>query len=204
MNVTDELIPTRRSLLVRLKDWNDHESWRVFFDTYWKLIYGWALRSGLSNAEAQDVVQETIISVLKSMPSFKYDEVHGSFKSWLLRLTTWKITDQVRRRQLLIEDQVLPAASGGAEALGASVDPAIEQTWNEEWERNLVEAALERVKRKVDPKQYQAYDLCVFQKWPVSKVARSLDMNIGNVYLIKHRVGGQLKREIAHLRAKPI
>lgn len=35
----EDSIPTRKSLLGRLKDWEDQESWHVFFDTYWKLIY---------------------------------------------------------------------------------------------------------------------------------------------------------------------
>ena len=66
MNSFGEFIPTRHSLLSRLKDWNDQESWRVFFDTYWKLIYHAAVKAGLSDAEAQDVVQDTVISVMKS------------------------------------------------------------------------------------------------------------------------------------------
>src|SRR5580658_10178103 len=53
-------IPTRRSLLSRLKNWNDNESWKTFFDTYWRLIYNTAVRAGLNDAEAQDVVQDTI------------------------------------------------------------------------------------------------------------------------------------------------
>src|SRR6266404_6988744 len=84
MSDAKEFIPTRQSLLSRLRDWNDQESWKVFFDTYWKLIYNAARRAGLSEAEAQDVVQDTVISVSKSMPNFKYHEDQGSFKSWLL------------------------------------------------------------------------------------------------------------------------
>ena len=80
MNDDDELIPTRQSLLSRLKDRQDNESWKVFFDTYWKLIYGAALRAGLREAEAQDAVQETVISVMNSMPDFKYNAEVGSFK----------------------------------------------------------------------------------------------------------------------------
>ena len=51
-----ELLPTRRSLLVRLRDWEDQSSWRDFFNTYWKFIYGVAIKSGLSDSEAEDVV----------------------------------------------------------------------------------------------------------------------------------------------------
>ena len=99
MKDEDELIPTRASLLSRLKDWEDQTSWKDFFDTYWKLIYNAATKSGLTDVEAQDVVQETVISVMKSMPDFKYETVGGSFKSWLLNLTAWRITDQLRKRQ---------------------------------------------------------------------------------------------------------
>jgi hypothetical protein len=94
----DELIPTRATLIQRLKDWQDQSSWQDFFDTYWKLIYGVALKGGLTAAEAQDVVQETMISVAKHMPTFEYDPAIGSFKTWLLNMTRWRITDQLRKR----------------------------------------------------------------------------------------------------------
>ena len=67
----DELIPTRASLLGRLKDWQDQAGWQEFFDTYWKLIYGVAIKSGLTHPEAQDVVQETVMSVCKNMQNFR-------------------------------------------------------------------------------------------------------------------------------------
>src|SRR2546429_8519785 len=94
----ENLIPTRRSLLDRLKNWDDQESWKDFFDTYWKLIYGVALKAGLSDAEAQEVVQETVIAVAKKMGGFEYDPEIGSFKSWLLHTAQWRISDQFRKR----------------------------------------------------------------------------------------------------------
>src|SRR5882757_9651668 len=104
MNVASELIPTRQSLLSRLKDWSDQESWRVFFETYWKLIYNAAIKAGLTDSEAQDVVQETVISVMKTMPRFQYDPQKGSFKAWLLRLASWRVVDQFRRRHRGVEN----------------------------------------------------------------------------------------------------
>src|ERR1017187_6590480 len=98
MNDVKEFIPTRQSLLSRLKNWNDQESWKVFFDTYWKLIYNAAVRAGLTDAEAQDVVQETVIAVSKNIPQFVYDPARGSFKGWLMRQTTWRIAGQLRKR----------------------------------------------------------------------------------------------------------
>ena len=76
----DRWIPTRRSLISRLRNWEDHTSWQEFFDTYWKLIYAVALKSGLNNTEAEDVVQETVLSIAKKMPSYEYDPARCSFK----------------------------------------------------------------------------------------------------------------------------
>src|SRR5215510_5831101 len=93
-----DLFPTRRSLLSRLRDWDDQESWRDFFQAYWRLIYEVALKARLNDAEAQEVVQETVISVAKQMPGFRYDPARGRFKGWLLQITRRRIADLVRKR----------------------------------------------------------------------------------------------------------
>ncbi len=82
----DELLPTRHSLIERLRDLDDQASWREFFDTYWKLIYGAAIRAGLSDQEAEDVVQETVIGVARKMPDFVYEPAVCSFKGWLMQV----------------------------------------------------------------------------------------------------------------------
>jgi RNA polymerase sigma factor (sigma-70 family) len=206
MDPNDELIPTRQSLLSRLKDWNDQESWKDFFDTYWRLIYCTAVKEGLSDAEAQDVVQETVISVMKSMPGFRYDPQKGSFKAWLMRLTRWRIIDQKRRRKpdYAREPMANPDDLSEFENLVDPAGPEIEAAWDREWEQNLWEVAVERVKRKVDSKQYQIFDLNVVKRWPVLKISRVLKVNPGRVYLAKHRIGNLITREVAYLRSKPL
>ena len=202
------MIPTRGSLLSRLKDWQDETSWKVFFDTYWKLIYNAAIKAGLTDAEAQDAVQETVISVFKSMPDFQYKAGGGSFKSWLLRLTSWRIGDQFRNRQRNIQPAKRLADSTARTATVDGVpDPAgsaLEAIWDEEWEQNLMNAATDRVKRAVDSKQYQIFDLYVIKKWPARKVASTLKVNLGRVYLAKHRIGARIKKELKYLHAKQI
>src|SRR6266705_2859453 len=91
-------IPTRHSLLNRLKDWGDQASWQDFFDTYWRLIYNVAIKAGLTDTEAQEVVQETVIAVANKIAEFKADPARGSFSAWLMRLTRWRIADQFRKR----------------------------------------------------------------------------------------------------------
>src|SRR5215813_15103282 len=91
-------LATRASLLGRLKNLEDQTSWQEFFDTYWQPIYRLAVKAGLTDSEAQDVVQETIITASKHLPAFRYDPKVCSFKTWLLRLARWRIIDQLRKR----------------------------------------------------------------------------------------------------------
>src|ERR1043166_6756554 len=94
-----EIIPTRESLLLRLKDWDDQKSWRDFFELYWRLIYGVAIKAGLTEIEAQEVLQETVISFAKEIKTFQYDRSKGRFKSWLLQITRRRIADEFRKRK---------------------------------------------------------------------------------------------------------
>src|SRR5215475_15019934 len=94
-----DFLPTRRSLLSRLKSCDDQTGWQEFFETYWRLIYGVAIKAGLNDAEAQDAVQETVIAVSKHIATFTYDPAKCSFKTWLLRLTRQRIGRQFHKRQ---------------------------------------------------------------------------------------------------------
>src|ERR1051325_58728 len=91
-------LSTRYSLLSRLQDWDDAESWRDFFETYWRLIYSVAVKAGLTETEAQEVVQETIISVAKGIHKFKRDPAKGSFRGGLRNGTPCGRIDQLRKR----------------------------------------------------------------------------------------------------------
>ena len=96
---TADSIPTRQSLLARLKDLGDQKSWGEFFDAYWRLIHATALKAGLTETEAQEVVQEVMIAAAKKMPGFTYEPGKDSLKGWLLSVTRWKVADQFRKRE---------------------------------------------------------------------------------------------------------
>ncbi len=147
-------------------------------------------------------MQETVFSVLKNLQSF--DSNKAPFKTWLLHLTDWRITDQLRRRPRNNQPLRRDDETGTAERVADPKGQSIEQVWNEEYENNLLSAAIERVKRKVDAKQYQVFDLYVFKNWPVTRVARALNINAGKVYLAKHRISRLIRKEIIHLQNKPI
>jgi RNA polymerase sigma factor (sigma-70 family) len=199
---TAGLLATRRSLVDRLANWDDQRRWQEFFDTYWKLIYSAARQSGLTDAEAQEVVQETVITVAKNIGKLRYDPAIGSFKGWLLQITRWRIADQFRKREPgnakrpRSQDERLTAT---IERVPDSRIVDLDALWETEWKKNLFEAAIARVKKKIEPKQFQIFDCYVRKEWPAQKVAARLGVSIGQVYLARHRVGALLKKEIRAL-----
>lgn len=188
-------------MLSRLKDWGDQESWREFYGLYRGLVWHEALRHGLSAAEAEDVVQETMLSVAKAMPEFRYRKERGSFKSWLFNLTRWRIRDGVRKRQrepISMDDPNLFAAADTAMVKPAGEE--LDTIWDAEWEEAMLDEASQRVRRRVDPKNFQIFHLCVVHGWAPGKVARDLHVTRARVYLAKERVARALKQEVEEVR----
>jgi RNA polymerase sigma factor (sigma-70 family) len=202
--LTDDPIPTRYSLLSRLKNWQDDESWREFFDTYWHLIYAVALKSGLTDAEAQEVVQETIICVAKNIQKFKRDRKLGSFKGWLRNLTHWRIADQLHRRAKMLQSDAAFASQSlcSLEEIPEQPSEAVASEWESEWQRNLLKAALDQVKRHVREEQYQLFDLYVIRQWPVDRISQTLGVSATRVYLAKYRITRLLKKEVRRLEKR--
>ena len=205
---------TRRSLIEKLADWEDQKTWDEFYQTYWRLIHGVSMKSGLSSDEAFDVVQETVLSVAKQWKDgSKFDPDKGSFKAWLMNIARWRIADQFRKKQ---RNPAVLTQSGGAPGRDGETrntatierleDPeqsaALERIWDLEWKENLSKVALDSVKKQVSPRQFQIFDAYVIKGWDVKKVSDELGVSSSQVYLAKHRIGGLLKSEIAKLQDK--
>lgn len=200
----EDSLATRASLLGRLKNWDDARSWEEFAQTYSRLIRAVAIKAGLSEAEAKDVEQETLLCVAKTIHEFESNPGRGSFKSWLLNLTRWRIADQFRRRA--------PAVAGGCERNSTRTGtPTIERVpgpddleadWEIEWKRNVFETAFARVGRKVKPKHLQIFDLYARRHWAAAQVARELGVTLIQVYLVNHRLTKLLKKEVDYLSSK--
>ncbi len=190
--------------LAWLRNCADQQSWQEFNDFYAQLIFRFAIKAGCTETEADEVVQETLIAVSRNLPGFRYDPKACSFRTWLLNLSTWRIRDQMRKR--------LPGRghkrSGSSEPDGTAMverlsDPAanqLEGLWDQEWQAVLLEKAVSNVKARVDPKQWQVFDLYVLNGEAPLDVGKLLSVSIGRVYLTKHRIGAILKKEIARLK----
>lgn len=204
----DELAPTRISLLERLRDLDDKGSWQEFFDTYWKLIYCAAIRGGLPDSEAEDVVQETIIGIARSMGEFRYDPRVCSFKGWLMHVTRCRIADHLRKKPApkyaflpLRDDTRTDSGSEDPGPLRHDVpvlesEHVFEQLWDEEWKKNLLDTAMERVKRKVAPEHYQMFYLHSVKGMPARDIAELFSASMAKVYVVRHRVARHVKREV--------
>jgi len=204
-------LPTHWTLIHRLRDWDDQESWREFFDTYWRLIYGAALKAGLTETEAQEVVQETVITVAKGLKKSELDPHRGSFKGWLLHTTRWKIADQFRKRAGAPPERRPPGdrESDTRERQTSTEDRipdphglVLEAVWDAEWAETLKTAALRRVKAKVDPLDYQIFDLCVLRGNASGMVAAKLGVKPWKVYFAQRRVGRLLQKEVRRLESQ--
>jgi len=176
----NEFLETRLSLLARLKQLDDQASWQEFVKLYGRLLYSVASRSGLTPEEADEAVQETLISVAKTMPGFKYDPSVCSFKNWLRHLAHKRIADQFRKR---------PPAGVSAPTLPPG---ATSQT-----------APLDRIpdprKERISPEQFQIFDCYAFKQWPVKEVTQLLGVSSTQVYLAKFRVLRLLRKEVRRL-----
>ncbi|HEY0945989.1 MAG TPA: sigma-70 family RNA polymerase sigma factor [Opitutaceae bacterium] len=204
---------TRASLLFRLRDWNDATSWSEFDRLYRRLVHGMACRAGLTSDEADDVVQDVFQHVAEKIAEFESRDRRGAFRNWLKTQTAWRITDKFRERRR----DLFGTLTGEAPAANAAHDDersralepladhsayeVTDEAWQADWEQHVLDAAMERIARRVPAKHFQAFDLYARQNWPVGRVARELDLHPATVYLIKHRLTRQLKSEVARLRA---
>jgi len=194
---------TRKSLIARLDNWEDQKTWDEFYQTYWRLIYAVAIKSGLRSDEAFDCVQETILSIAKQSKKKLYDPEQGSFKTWLMNMTRWRINDQFRKRK---KDTAMAGGDWEDDRKTAVIDrfedpkgDLLARLWDVEWRNNIADAALARVKAQVSPKQYQIFHYYVIKQWDAKKVQDYLNVSMAQVYLAKHRVGSVLKKELARL-----
>lgn len=203
---TSGLSQTRSSLLGRLSRWDDTRAWSQFFETYWRYIYRCALKQHLNEDEAQEVVQEVMITVARKFRDgqYRHDRSLATFKTWLARIVHFLVLRAHRRRHQAALRTAEPAPSV-EDDLDSSWDRLVEaghphaELWESEWRQNLVDVAAERVKQKVKPEHYQVFACRVIQGRSVTETARELGVSMPQVYLITHRLGKLLRQEFERL-----
>ena len=201
-------IRTRPSLLDRLKTGDDTEGWKEFYRIYGKLVRDFALRAGLTQTEADEVVQDTAVAMARHLPDYRYDPKVCRFKTWLLNQAAWRVKDQFKKRRKHGPDRVEPLGSsppaGSADDTGRTStanrvpDPSaadLDEIFEVEWRKSLLARAVEQVRDKFTLKQFQVFDLVVLREWPAAKVARLLGLSLANIYVIRHRMSAAVRKQ---------
>jgi RNA polymerase sigma factor (sigma-70 family) len=189
-----EIPPTRASLLVRLRDPRDEAAWTQFVDLYGALVYGYARKQGLQDADAADLSQDVLTAVAGAIGRLEYDPRRGAFRNWLFttvrrKLSSWKAAQENRARgsgdtgiQRLLEQCPAPEAEAAR--------------WEAEWERQRFAWACGQVRQDVTDITWQAFWRTAMDGQPTKQVANDLGLTLTAVYLARRRVLARLKRLI--------
>jgi len=197
MKADDEKVQTSWTLVGRIKNVQDQEGWTRFYDLYKGLILGVSMKAGLAKEEAEDVLQATMASLSKNISEFEADPKRGSFSAWLLKLTRWRIRDQLDKRSPFGPGQQQPQTSTSVtptvERVADSHTVDLEALCDEEWKERLMQQALRDLQLQVKAEHYQIFHLVELEQKPVVEVAAALGRSRAQVYLIRHRVSVALK-----------
>ncbi len=190
---------TRASLLVRLRDGQDADAWREFVRLYAPVVYGYARKRGLQDADAADLMQDVLRSVAGAAARLDYDPRRGTFRGWLFTVTRNKLFNflDARRRQVRGSGD-----SGAQERLEehAAPDGRTDEIWDREYERRLFHWAANEVREEFAEATWQAFWLTAVEAQPARDVGRRLAMSPGAVYVAKSRVLARLREKIQEQR----
>src|SRR5262245_37118126 len=181
----DESPLTRASLLVQIRDGSNHSAWREFVQLYGPVVYGFARKRGLQDADAADLMQDVLRSVSAAIGRLEYDRRQGTFRGWLFTITRNKIFNFLSARK------VRPRASGDSTTnmLLAEHPEATSETdeWEIEYQRRLAAMAMDEIKGEFQPSTWKAFWLTAVEGVAASEAARQTGLSAGAVYVAKSR-----------------
>lgn len=188
---------TSLTLLGRLRaNAGDQEAWGAFVDRYGVKVYAWCRRWGLQEADARDVTQNVMLELARQMSGFEYRS-GGSFRSWLKTIAYRAWCDFLSARKRL------PTVDGKEGVLEQLQAPAagddLLRRLEEECERELFEAAMLRVRPRVQPHTWQAFVLTAIEGKSGAEVAAQLNLKVGTVWVARSKVQKMLQQEVRRL-----
>jgi RNA polymerase sigma-70 factor (ECF subfamily) len=188
---------TRPSLLVRLRDARDGQAWGQFVDLYAPLVYGFARKRGLQDADAADLAQEVLRAVAGAARRLEYDPQRGSFRAWFYTVVRNKLRNflDARRRH--------DRAGGGSEARALLEEQPGRDTPDAEWDRDYEQRvfawAAAQVRGDFQEATWKAFWQTAVEGQSPQEVARGLGLSVGAVYIAKSRVLARLREEVRRL-----
>ena len=201
---SDEL-ETRASLLGRLRDYPSEKDWQVLYDRYAPVVINFACKWGLDVDAAHDVLQETMVTLMRTLPTFAYDPAAGRFRNFVCTIAMNRIRAERRRRghdREVSLDQ--PAFEGLPTPLELIEDDSVRQPGDEidrRWQSSLWETALDRIMTSSKYKDQVKAVFCdyVLGNESPEAVAAKHGITANNVYRIKNRILRDLAAEIRRL-----
>ena len=186
---------TRASLLVRIRDARDALAWSQFVELYAPIVYGFARRHGLQDADAADLTQEVLRSVAVAIRRFDYDPQRGSFRGWLFTVVRNQLATFHGRQQRQCRGSGDSAVQGILEGQPAP-DEDSEAEWRRDYQRRLLAWAAGQVRGTVEDKTWQAFWRTNVEGQSASDAARGLGMTVAAVYMARSRVLARLKEQV--------
>jgi RNA polymerase sigma factor (sigma-70 family) len=154
MTVDDSPL-TRASLLVQLRDGGNQGAWQEFVKLYGPMVYGFARKRGLQDADAADLMQDVMRSVSGAIGRLDYDRQQGSFRGWLFTITRNKVFNFLSARRLRPQgsgDTVTNRLLETHPDAGDGVDD-----WEVEYQRRLAALAMEQIKHEFQESTWRAF-----------------------------------------------
>lgn len=183
---------TRPSLLLRIRDRQDEAAWRTFDGIYRPMLLRFALARGLSEADAEDVVQHCLAAIQEKIGAFDYDPEKGRFKAWLRTIV------QNRVRNLLRDRREFPDVTGQFGML-ESAEQTPEEVFDRLWMQEHLWHCLELVRRDVEEQTFRAFQLYVLEQKPIEEVCGELGVRPNLVYTIKWRLTEKVAERMREL-----
>ena len=184
---------TRPSLIATLGEGPEGQSaWREFFSRYGPAIYRVARLRGLSDEDADDIVQQVMVAISSHIGDFRYDRDRGRFRHWVRTITENKIRQNARRG-------TLPVASEADVSVCADDGPSLEDVWEREWQLQDILWCLDQASDDISPRRMEAFRMYAIDGVPAAEVAKRLNMSVGHVYVVRHLVLNMIRKRISKL-----
>ncbi|MCA9212164.1 MAG: sigma-70 family RNA polymerase sigma factor [Planctomycetales bacterium] len=186
---------TRASLLLRLRDASDDNAWNDFVELYTTLVFRFAKRKGLQDADAVNISQNVMFKVFKAIREFEYDPRKGGFRKWLFTVCRTQLIDYLRRETRHPQGN---GASSFIKVLEDHPDQADErEIWANEHRLCVLEWGFRKVQAEVAESTWLAFEKTTVEGRPVRDVSKELSLSEGAVYTARSRVLAKLKATIA-------
>ena len=192
---------TRPSLLVRIRDAGDRTAWLQFVDLYAPLVYRFARKRGLQDADAADLTQEVLQAVAGACRGLDYDPGRGTFRGWLFTVARNRLHNFLLRQRRYAETYTQPATAQGLDGHPARRTDE-EALWEQEYRQRLFDWAAAQVRGHFQETTWQAFWRTAVEGQPAAQVAEGLGLSVGAVYIAKSRVLARLREQVQELESE--